>query len=523
MSNDFIAYRWDPYISPSWMARPNGLAWHSGFGQIENNFLLTATLGAQARFPSLAPAGLLQYVGNDRQLLPPYDDNPNQDAYRAYLATGFSQGVAGTTLAWMPLQAYSTNALVGATGLVSGGTSGASAPNAYVWQCMTAGISGDANPFPSPPATVTPGQLVSDGTVVWQLTGAAVGSTASSPSPTAPLAPGWYFSGTDVGLIAALVNSGFYATAPDGSVIPPRIITNRELVAQTGSGTGVVTVASSFLPTPTTPWVRPDSAPHVVVVQVITGGTAGALGGQVTVSVDGAPAVTVPTVGIPYTYQQLAANGASVQVTFSGVFATGATYTSSPPDGRTGAWARMWLVVPSENVIGHQYTWGPSSWAVGKTYAVGSYVVVPAVSNTFSTYQCTHAGGAAALPAPSGTGTSTDGGGNVWQHVTSAGASYDGQWGRPAAGSPTVAQWGAGVPLTSGTTYGLLHSILQRWSAAHVRVIGAWMATGTSTEITWSPTAAWNESFNVRIVDPDPTIGTYIPAFFRFNQTTPGL
>jgi hypothetical protein len=90
---------------------------------------------------------------------------------------------------------------------------------------------------------------------------------------------------------------------------------------------------------------------------------------------------------------------------------------------------------------------------------------------------------------------------------------FDGLWGGPPAGQDFPAQWGATGITRPDPIYGLLWSIAQRWLPAHMRFIGAWVVTGTNTEIDSIPSGLWNEALDV-------TFGGELMPFYRYSTGT---
>ena len=398
-------------------------------------------------------------------------------------------------------------------------------------------------------------------------------SAFTSNGQTAPAnwrAPGWYYSGTDLGLVAALMNSGFYNVDSNGNITAiPRIYHNRDFANHVGSGAGVVTCAScvqrlpaawarstgytvgqlvsdvngrcwictvagesgSSSPFPANPslgqtqtdgsaptqitWAntplpsgsprpgstlgvsQPDFARHTIVVSVTASGTAGAAdSGAITVVIDGGSTQTYSP--IPLQVIQVGPGGQSIQLAFTGAFADGDTYQPSPPDQREGGWARYWLVLPVGQLQGAPRLWGPPSFTAlvteGDVVETGQYCSL--VPNATAIYKCTAGGNIPSLPAPTGTGSSMDGGGNTWAYQAAPPPFYDGLWGGPPSGGApgTVGLWGGGESTLNGQSlYGLLSSLCAKWGPGGARPIGAWLVQGTDTTIDNVPAGVWNE------------------------------
>lgn len=505
----FVAWRiggFDGAVgAPSWISGPNGQSLNTGFGQAEDAQLQRCQFGIQARFASDAPLDVpdsgtseaLAQLGNDRQLLPPFVDDSRLTKWRAWLQTGMSPNPAGATLPWFGSTEYATGTRVGASGVV--------------WNCTVGGLSGLSSPFPGVPRV---GQVVTDGAATWAavaVLGAnlSISSVSCNAAPPDPAAPGYYYGGTDVGLLAALVNSGFWATAADGTIVGPRLYRNvdwNQTVVTSSDGWGWCGAAAVpvsivgdcyadgvagaddsgevvFYSTTAPVW----TAGRTVVVgdfvnssngdtyYASTPGTTGAVepfsGSTPT------PSTWPPREGqtildgvtVTWTFSafspipRFVPVGNSWGLTFTGSFtaSTPATveWVPSPPDGRTDKWARLWLVLPAHQLIGSPLKWGGSAGA-------------PVVGD------------------------------------------FNGFWGGPPPGQTFPAQWGATGITRREPVYGLIQSILQRWTPAHVQVIGAWLVDGTNTEIDSIPPSNWNELLDV-------TVDGIQPPFARFNQDNP--
>ncbi len=258
----------------------------------------------------------------------------------------------------------------------------------------------------------------------------------SSPTPIDPVRPGWYYGGTDVGIRAAFVNSGFWADEA-GTCAGPKIYTNRDLVSRSGTGTGIVTCASSIVaPSPNVRW-SPDTAMHSIVVTITHDGTAGAAdSGELTVAIDSGMAQTYSPIPLQI-IKAAPAGGASIQLAFAGDFVSGAQYAPSPPDHVTGRWARAWLALPSDNFFGLPRLWG-------------------------------------------------DGAGG-----------FDGEWGHGPDDTDPPESWGDGPWATGSSLYALIGSLARAWFPGHVLFVGAWMVAGTDMQIDPLPTGIWSEESDV--------------------------
>ena len=424
MAVDYIQYRW--LSSPSWFLNPYGLQWSAAFGAEENAIYQETVLGVKARFPTLAPldgdasgtSQALALIGNDRALLPTFGDNSNLDLYRAYLQTGFTQ------------------------------------------------------------------------------------DATSSPLPVNPQAPGYYYAGTYLGAYAAYVNSGFWTTDASGNFVGPQFYRTQDFnnnsnfggpvdpvgyspelltigihVTSTGTpGTsGAVFVKGNPTGNPTwasgTTYAAGDfvKSAHGDNYYAAIGGTSGSSNpfSSSTPSDSTWPptaGMSVQDNGIQWVFSTFSPIPTVLPLGPSWGLDFGTTSVSSgsydvffdpePPDGRTDAWARVWLVLPVSHLLDPPLLWGN--------------------------------GGA---------------------------GEYSGYWGRSPGGTSTSAPptaWGAGTQLQTGqSVYGLISTIAQRWLPAHVRLIGAWVTWGTTTQIDGGYSSPWNEL--------NATFGGQTLPFFRFN------
>lgn len=213
--------------------------------------------------------------------------------------------------------------------------------------------------------------------------------------------------------------------------------------------------------------------------------------------------------------------------------------TPAPPDTRTDAWARMWLVIPSRQVLGGQKKWGPTKWLASATQMfVLNQIVASTITGGLASgnlWKCTTAGIGNTGTFPTGPTT-----GDLWPvsptggqaqftftGLAVPGSMYDGFWGRPPYGSVFVPQWGATGANSAQSVYSLLYAILygssgnngsggSGWASGGIRVIGAWMAPGSNTVIDQVtdgtlPTGGWSEVTGVTID------GETVP-FFRINS-----
>jgi hypothetical protein len=320
----------------------------------------------------------------------------------------------------------------------------------------------------------------------------------TSPTPVDPTKPGWYYAGTDIGLIAALVNSGFCGVDDSGAIVPPRIYrtvdfnrnsTTDGRVNFTGQGgtdprvvswlcefsgvagandAGRIALTSGAPPlwTAATTFTVGDFV-HSTMGDVyycsspgVTGATEPFTGSPPAATWPPTPGQTIndglvgwthatfspiPTV-IPYVSKA----GITLSGSFSAFDNGTVHYVPSSPDGRADLWSRMWLVIPTGGVLGQPYKWGNG------------------------------AGG------------------------------FNGLWGGPPNGAIYPVAWGSTEQLSGQSLYGLLYTILQRWLGAHVRFIGAWISPSLNTELDSIPASPWSEVLGV-------TIDGNLAPFFRFN------
>lgn len=588
--------------SPAWFRDPVGSAVSVGFGREEDAQALLNQQAVQARYPLLAPmdtdangvvipgvSTALSLIGNDRQLLPPFVDDPQTlNGYRAWLMSGMTTAAAaGYTLPWFPQTTYEAGTTIGNSG--TGTTATGSIVGGLVWTCVTAGVSGSAPPFPLnarvgqvvtesvDPSLVAAqwawqGSLIAQG-VPWQpglffLQGSTVygggllwintsfnGGTSGptfpfpehpSPNqfvqdqtcrwqllsvPVDPAAPGYYSSGTIDGLTAAFVNSGLFDVDSSGTVVPPRWYTNNDWhntastpgMGNAGNGTvaitgyagalvdldvlvnddgtaGVVDSGSiSFAPASVAVWASGITVAVGEFIQSAHGdvfycSTSGITGSSTDFPLGDPsapnpfPSSTPSPATWPPSYGQGFTDGITVQwtfatyspiptvvpigsygVTFMGDFVAADTYevsyTPAPPDGKNGAWARLWAVVPVGNFSAAAKLWGDGT-----------------------------------------------GGSNRPQQ-------FAGLWGRspnnltPGNHTPPV-PWGLTGSTNPNYVYGLIQSILARWTSGMVRFIGCWVVLGADTAIDTIPaTSPWREWNGI-------TINGVNPPFFRYNNDT---
>lgn len=181
-----------------WLGAKYGRKWSAALGAIENSLANQALYAGQARFATTAPLDALPLALHDRAM---------------------SQSFNDALPPWLPSHAYVQNDIV-------------LDPAGFVWSCLTGGTSSSSQPiWPNPPnlnqtqhdgptlVWIFQGQLAESKTRAW-LRSAFTGSALESPLPIQPLAPGFYYSGTDIGLIAAFTNSGIYAPPIPNSGVP---------------------------------------------------------------------------------------------------------------------------------------------------------------------------------------------------------------------------------------------------------------------------------------------------------------
>lgn len=537
-----------------------------------------------------------------------------QLATALYLKGGFSQGpqgqtAAGLTRSWLPTQTVTTQDVVGGGGLA--------------WVCTTPGTTDLVNPFDSAIAFSVDasapgekdlgddagaavllqtayqaplGQTVVEVTgVTWRslgslsnAAGALTGPTYQVVAPdlrgvgvstvgpnsyvTCQQAPGWYWAGTDQGLLDSLVAAGYYNTV-SGVQIIPRIYHERDLIvnAVVALGAGFaqligawsaevdldVTLQSfeevTFLPHAGAPvWAAftvygPGSfvtSANGDVYWTVAGLTAGATspfpgttphpgpwpGGPVYPDGGGvwslADITPIPTT-LPIT--------PSLGLAFSGTFGGSAgpvevSYSPRPPDNNPAAWARVWLVIPAGQLIGGTNLWGFTGLmahigGVGNlvvtvldegihTNPVAVSLVTTGPSAAVLTIKDTLTNATIAIDSLiSLAGTYTDSTTNI--EIGFAGTSAGGDtytlgwlWDGAPVGQPAPAIWGES---TGYNAWGQIQQICSRWLPAHVQLVGAWITPpGTAqTTLDTIPTAPWNEVTDV-------TIGGVLCPFFRY-------
>ena len=521
--------------APSWMLGAKyRVNWNVGFGQIEDAFFLQTKQLVEARFPDYAPmddGGMtslaMQYIGQDRQLLYTFGDDATLDVTRAYFKQGFTQGsggflspVSGATLAWQPGMIVSPGVKIGVSDV--GFDASFNLVYGRVFTCIQGGVTGSQYPgfqfsqvgqvVPDQHALqISPGSGSSGFTiqaqqsgVLWQWDGTLI-SDFGSALPVNPQIPGWYYAGTDTGLIQALINSGFYTYDSDGNFVPPRIYHNRDFV--TGSNlshtafgmtvelTGALSVSIDYLVSVLSAGVpnvsgsvliydnandinwgsgqtivsgntRKDplhtSNRFIALTSGITGATNPFPSSPSNSSYPPTPSQIFDDGGVQWAYAVFAPIPATMRVGVgwglsftnpaSGAFSYFLTATPSPPDGRADAWSRIWVVVPLNN-FGTPLLWG-------------------------------------------------DGPGG-----------FNGYWGAgpndPSHTTPPV-PWGAGTNQTNSNTFGVLTTIANRWVAGSARLIGFWGTFSGSNTIDAIPLPVWHEEWSI-------TIGGQSPAFFRTN------
>ena len=608
----FAQSRWN--FSPPWALGVNtGWELQWALGALENSLQTASIQAIRSAFPDYAgmDAGgvasqSLALIALDTQMLAPYGDDANLDYWRLWIKSALTPDPAGVTLSWMPNTDYATRQQVG----VGTGASLVTANNVtslvagFVWTATTGGVSGPAFPVPQSPAV---GAIVQDGTVTWQWSGATIGSlapkdatpaaTAQPPTPawlfdgttyqtTAPdfgvYAPGQYYMGTDIGLRAALINSGFSAPQPGGGFIEPLILTNTDWVNTTapaggqlvitgavpdavsvyadtsnfggqhvglygsagGFGTDPLWVADTFYAAGT--FVTSSNGDTYVAMVPGTSGSASPFPGSTPASATWPPTAGMSfpdgTTGLQWvhaTFHPIPAvpipigQSWGVQVTFTGNH-TGyhATSTPAPPDGRTDAWSRLWLVLPGDQLVGEPLFWGPTVWlaSASQTFVLNQLVGSAPVTGGGNIWKVTTAG-----IGNTGSFPSSPSAGDLWPVSPSMGQAqftftgsqapagmFFGQWAGPPSGRPFPADWGQTGRTSSNSAYSILKAILfgssgsltlggqsaggSGWLAGSARTIGAFIVNNVTQASDLIPdqiknadipAAPWNEALSI--------------------------
>ena len=491
MANNYV--QWRLQTAPSWLLQPYGQSLLTSLGTLEDTVVTAVTQGVEEKYPDYAgldSAGIstaLSYIGNDRALQFVFPDDSNLDATRQYLKSGFSQGpvdgsiAAGCTMPWFPGTAYEAGFRIGQGG--------------YVWQVTTAGTSGSANPFPTGNLVKTQqaGAAVTDNEVVWVLqtqnsAPLLLSSVPSAVSPTnlvvgppptfgtsnyayVPNAPGFYWSGTDTGLVETLSAAGYVDYDSLGNLVVPRLFTNSDWVTVEYGGTtgdyfqfyGAVseTIDIDVDATSTTVSYTPaedadapnwaSGTPYSIgqfitdpvydnTYYCIQAGTSGSTNpfpaSPVTSSYPIPESAQIDDGGVVWSFTTFAPIPESIPLGGTWGIANFATpgflgsngsisVVPNPPDGKAENWSRLWVAVPVGQ-LSTQLTWG-----LGTTpNAQGLYP-------------------------------------------------YNGVWGGPPnqypySGAINPGYWGVGAQNAAVNIAGQLNAIASNWVGGHVRLIGFW-------------------------------------------------